>query len=124
MNNLSATLSASMEAIFITVTYGIIRKVLAGVAGKLAGSLGASAVAAAADGPLPVGDIVAAFIAGGGLVWSAWDIRQAAKQQRKLPAKIQQCASETLDSMQKSADKIIADSCASKSVPPVKLAFR
>ena len=45
----------------------------------MAGSATAGVIFAAADGPLPVGDVIGGGIAVVGLAWTAWDIRQAMK---------------------------------------------
>lgn len=69
----------SSYAAIRTVTVRIAGVALAGVAKKLATTASAAVVSAAADGPLPIGDAVAAVIAVGGLGWTAYDIHKVCK---------------------------------------------
>ena len=62
----ASTLGVALEAIFIKSTVSAIKNLTAKVVTKM----GASVAIAAADGPLPIGDIIAVFGAG----WLAWDI--------------------------------------------------
>ena len=58
--------SVALETIYIKTTISAVKKLTAKVVAKM----GVSAAVAVADGPLPIGDIIAVFGAG----WLAWDI--------------------------------------------------
>jgi hypothetical protein len=116
-SNVAASISSGLEVILIGTTYTTIRKVLRIIAEKLAKSAGTSIIAAAADGPLPIGDIVAAVIAAGGLAWTAHDIYVASEEQEKLPGKIGGNARATLKRMQDEARTMIRKSSAPEFLP-------
>lgn len=116
-HNFAASISSGLEAVLIGSTYATIKKVIQIIAEKLAKSAGASIIAAVADGPLPIGDIVAAVIAAGGLTWTAYDIYVASKEQEKLPGKIDRNARATMRQMQTDACKIITKSAAPEFLP-------
>ena len=81
-----AEISVALEIVFIRSTYRIISTVFAKAVGKMVGSSSVSLILAAADGPLPIGDTVAAGIAIVGLGWTAYDIHEARKV---LPGKLE-----------------------------------
>ena len=62
-----------------------VNKLLGGIAARQAGTMAASAGAAAVDGPLPVGDIIGGVATVGCTLWSGWDVYQASKV---LPMKL------------------------------------
>ena len=70
----------ALEAVFIKSTLASLRSVLGAIVGKLASAYGSGAACAAADGPLPIGDIIGLALAAGGTVWSISDLCQAQKQ--------------------------------------------
>ena len=63
-----------IEAVFIRSTCQAIARVLATVVGRLAGTAVVSGTCVAADGPLPVCDVIGATIAIGGFIWSGYDL--------------------------------------------------
>ena len=88
---LVAGVSVAVEAVCVRETVATVAKLLGGIAVRQAGTMAASAGAAAVDGPLPVGDIIGGVATVGCTLWSGWDVYQAAKV---LPGKL----SETLQS--------------------------
>ncbi len=76
---IAAEVGAALELLFIRTTYQTLSSIFAKTVAKMAGSATAGVIFAAADGPLPVGDVIGGGIAVVGLGWTAWDIRQAMK---------------------------------------------
>ena len=74
MKTVSAGIGVAFEALFIRSTIAAIRNLFVKISGKLAGSVSAGVICAAADGPIPIGDVLGAIIAAGGTIWTAWDI--------------------------------------------------
>ncbi len=74
-----AGISVAVEAVCIRETVAAVAKILGKIAARQAGTMAASAGAAAADGPLPVGDVIGAVATVGCTVWSGWDVYQATK---------------------------------------------
>ena len=70
----------ALEAVFIKSTLASLRSVLGAIVGKLASAYGSGAACAAADGPLPIGDIIGLGLAVGGTIWSIDDLCRAQKQ--------------------------------------------
>ena len=70
----------SVEALFLRKTIGSLYTILGSVVGRLAVSAGSGTTLAAADGPLPFGDIIGVALAAGGTAWSVYDINKASKQ--------------------------------------------
>ena len=70
----------ALEAVFIRSTLASLRSVLGAIVGKLASAYGSGAACAAADGPLPIGDIIGLGLAVGGRIWSIDDLCHAQKQ--------------------------------------------
>ena len=70
----------ALEAVFIRSTLASLRSVLGAIVGKLASAYGSGAACAAADGPLPIGDIIGVGLAVGGTIWSIDDLCHAQKQ--------------------------------------------
>ena len=73
----AAEVGAAIELLLIRTTCQTLTSIFAKTVAKMAGSATAGVVCAAADGPLPVGDVIGGTIALAGLAWTAWDIRQA-----------------------------------------------
>ncbi len=67
-------------AVFVRSPLASMRVVLGAVIGRLAKSYGGGAACAAADGPLPIGDIIGAALAIGGTICSISDLREARRQ--------------------------------------------
>jgi hypothetical protein len=121
--NRSATLNTTIEAAVIANTYKEISRVLIHIARKLTSTAGAAVVTAAVDGPLPVGDIIGAVLAAGGMTWTAVDIHQAVKQQRKLPGKIDRLTQHTLTEIERAALGVVRQSCQPAHIPKASLVF-
>ena len=73
-NAAGAAFGTAVEAAFLRSSMAAVRRLLAGGAAKMGGGVGAGAMAAAADGPLPVGDVAGGVLAAGGIIWAAWDL--------------------------------------------------
>lgn len=96
---LSAGVSAVAEAAMLAGTLSTIRTVLAPVAAKACASLASGAVVSQFDTPAPGPfDIIGAAIAAGGLAWTAYDIRKAAKV---LPRELESALEEAVDEQEK-----------------------
>lgn len=80
-----AEIGAALELLFIRTTCQTLTSIFAKTVAKMAGSATAGVILAAADGPLPVGDVIGGTIAVAGLTWTAYDIYQAMKV---LPEKL------------------------------------
>lgn len=91
---LVAGISVAVEAVCVRETVATVAKLLGGIAMRQAGTMAASAGAAAVDGPLPVGDIIGGVATVGCTLWSGWDIYQAAKV---LPEKLAETLRSTTD---------------------------
>lgn len=76
----------SIEALFLRKTIASFYTILGSVIGRLAASAGGGTTLAAADGPLPFGDLVGVALAVGGTAWSCYDIDKASKQ---LPSELE-----------------------------------
>ena len=70
----------TLEAVFLKQTLLALDTVLSSAVTKLAAFCGGGAACAAADGPLPFGDILAVALAAGGTAWSAYDLHKANEQ--------------------------------------------
>ena len=70
----------SIEALFLKKTIASLRTVLGKIVARLSTSYSSGSVCAAADGPLPIGDIIGIVMAAGGTVWSAYDLYQVKTQ--------------------------------------------
>lgn len=70
----------SIEALFLKKTITSLRTVLGKIVARLSTSYSSGSACAAADGPLPIGDIIGIVMAAGGTVWSAYDLYQVKTQ--------------------------------------------
>ena len=95
----------ALEAIFIKSTLASLRSVLGAIVGKLASAYGSGAACAAADGPLPIGDIVGLALAAGGTVWSISDLCQAQKQ---LPRELSEILYQSIHDCRDACRKAVA----------------
>lgn len=79
-NNLVASAYAvgglALEAIFLKTLIRSLVRVMGSIAARLGVSWGGAAGLAAADGPLPFGDIIGVILGVGGTIWSAYDLWQ------------------------------------------------
>lgn len=72
--------SLSIEALFLHKTLASFYTILGSIVGRLPVSAGSGTTLAAADGPLPFGDILGVILAAGGTAWSCYDINKTSKQ--------------------------------------------
>ena len=109
-----AAAGAVVELAMIKSSYAAIRIVavrvaqmaLAGVAKKLATTASAAIVSMAADGPLPVGDAVAAVITVGGLGWTSYDIYKVCKKMpREMREGVMKAINETREALRRTAEE-------------------
>ena len=77
----------ALEAVFIRSTLASLNSVLGAIAARLSTAYGGGAACAAADGPLPIGDIIELALATGGTIWSISDLCEVKKQ---LPNELSQ----------------------------------
>ncbi len=70
---------AGMEALFLRSTYVAVTRLVAGIVAKLSTTAAVSGTAVVADGPLPIGDVIAGGVAIGGLAWTGYDVYQVTK---------------------------------------------
>lgn len=68
------TAGTALEALFLRQSVKMLVRVCGAAAARLAASAGTAAVCAAADGPIPVGDVIGAVFFVGGVTWTAYDI--------------------------------------------------
>ncbi len=73
----SIVVGTVFEAVCIRFTYALVKRLLAGAAAKMVGSVGSAATTSIVDGPLPIGDIIGGVILIGGTAWTAVEIYQA-----------------------------------------------
>ena len=102
------SIAVGIEAALIVPTIKVIKRVLAHVTSRAVGTATAAGVAAAVDGPLPIGDIIGATLAVGGGAWIAWDVRKAARQMEELPGTIEQPMSSQLERWQRDALRTVS----------------
>ena len=86
----------SIEALFLKKTIASLRTVLGKIVARLATSYHGGTACAAADGPLPIGDIIGVVMAAGGTVWSAYDLYKVKTQlgpelKSMLQQSVQEC---------------------------------
>ena len=96
MTGAYAMTGLSIEALFLKKTIASLRTVLGKIVARLSTSYSSGSACAAADGPLPIGDIIGIVMAAGGTVWSAYDLYQVKTQlgpemKNLLQQSIQEC---------------------------------
>ena len=69
----------AIEAIFLKQTLTSLGSVLGSAVTRLTAVCGGGTACAAADGPLPVGDMLGVVLAAGGTAWSGYDLYEARK---------------------------------------------
>ena len=80
-----AVAGLGIEAVFAKTLIRSLNRVMGTIAARMAVSWGSAAGLSAADGPLPIGDIIGVVMGVGGTVLSAYDLRQC---QVRLPLEI------------------------------------
>ena len=101
---LMTAVGVAVEAIFIRQTCSAIVTLFAKPVAKICGSLGAGAICAAADGPIPIGDIVGGVLAIGGFAWTAYDVYEVMSV---MPKRLE---SELRDGINETKDHLLSDS--------------
>jgi len=76
-STICSVIGIALEGIFIKSTVASAKKVLGSIASKASKTVLSSSIAAAADGPLPIGDIIGVVLAVGGAAWTAYDLYEA-----------------------------------------------
>ena len=109
----------ALEAVCIRQTVAMVAKILGKAAGRQAGTMAAGAGAAIADGPLPVGDAIAAVAIAGCTAWSAWDVYKATKilpeeLRVTLEESTRKCERQTLDEVKSAGEKVYWTYCNGK----------
>lgn len=95
----------SSYAAIRAVAVRVVQIALAGVAKKLATTASSAVISAAADGPLPVGDVIAAVITVGGLGWTAYDIHKVcATMPREMREGVMGAINETRVAIRRTAE--------------------
>ena len=92
----------AIEAIFIRQTIAALTSTLGGIVARLSATVGSGSACAAADGPFPFGDAVAAVLAAGGTAWSGYDLYQARKH---LPAELTALLKQVISDLQEACRK-------------------
>ncbi len=87
------TLSVGLEAVFIRSTVRAMANIAVRTSAKVAGKAAVSAALPLADGPLPIGDIIAVV----GFAWTAWDVCRLA---RVLPRELRASMTQMIDTLQ------------------------
>lgn len=67
----------AVDALFLKSAVSAAQRVLGSIATRMGTTVAASLTSAAADGPLPIGDIIGLVIMVGGSAWSAYDLYKA-----------------------------------------------
>ena len=92
-----------MEAVMLKSTLSAAGRICASISAKLAGTAAASTAAALADGPLPVGDIIAVGMAAGGTAMCIGDLIKCYKQ---MPQTLTQALYQIITSCRESCRKV------------------
>ena len=92
-----------MEAVMLKSTLSAAGRICASVSAKLAGTAAASTATALADGPLPVGDIIAVGMAAGGTAMCIGDL---IKCYREMPQTLTQALYQIITSCRESCRKV------------------
>ena len=115
-----AGIALAFEAVCIRHTVATVAKIFGKTVARQAGTMAAGAGAAVSDGPLPVGDAIAAVAIVGCTAWSAWDVWKATKVlpaelRATLEATTRQCERQTLDDVKSAGEKVYLVYCTEKS---------
>lgn len=94
LSQLDAGIAVAIETICIRHTVSVVARILGKAAARQAGTMVAGVGAAAVDGPLPVGDAIAAISIAGCTAWTCWDVYKATKV---IPKKLSQTLYSTVD---------------------------
>ena len=72
-----ATIGAGLEVIFIKSGLAAMTRVITAAAARVGTGSAVGAGCAAADGPMPVGDVIGAIVFTGSVAWTTWDLYSA-----------------------------------------------
>jgi hypothetical protein len=72
-----ATIGAGLEVIFIKSGLVAVTRVIAAAVTRMGAGSAVGAGCAAADGPMPVGDVIGAMVFAGSAAWTTWDLYRA-----------------------------------------------
>lgn len=101
-----AAVSAGLEVVFAQSLYSSIRVVAAHAVAKLTGTVSTSAILAVADGPLPIGDAIAAVVGTAGVIWTGYDIyKVSVKLPEELRVKLNELVSDSRAEFRSEAEK-------------------
>lgn len=99
---MSAEIAAGLEVALVKSTIASIGNVMGPIIKKAAEALGISGGLVVVDGPIPLGDAIAAIVAAGGTIWTAYDIHQAVRENALLPGMIDSLLQRQLDHFERS----------------------
>lgn len=116
---IDAGIAVALEAACIRQTVAAAAKILGKTVARQAGTMAAGAGAAVADGPLPLGDALAAIAIAGCTIWSFCDVYKAkkilpAELRATLEATTRKCEQQTLDEVKSSGEKVYKAYCVGK----------
>lgn len=103
MEQMAAAAGTAIEIVFIKATYKCISSATSAIAGRITASAVAGGTCAAADGPLPIGDIIGGVLAVGGMGWTAYDLYNVTK---KLPSQMETYMLAMIDSYQRDSRRL------------------
>ena len=97
-----AVAGLGMEAVFAKTLIRSLSRVIGAIAARMTVSWGSAAGLAAADGPLPIGDIIGVVMGVGGTAWSAYDLWQC---RVRLPLEITAALNAAVDNVREECRK-------------------
>lgn len=116
-----ASVAVVIEALFIRTTIETIRVVAAAAIRRMTQAAAAAGTSVMADGPLPFGDILGAFIAVGGTVWTLHDVHSAAKAMGQLKPTMEKQLNASLEKLEHDAfERINATTAAHAAVARIR----
>ena len=97
---------AGLEIVFLRTTISMAGTAFRHIVGRLVATGSTAAICAAADGPLPIGDIVGATVGIGSLAWCAYDLYQISEV---LPGEIRAALSKMVNDYQINSRKQVLE---------------
>ena len=109
---IDAGIALAIEAVCIRQTVATVARILGKTAGRQAGTMVAGAGTAMADGPLPVGDIIAGVAIIGCTAWSVWDVYKATtvlpeELRSTLESVTRECENQTVEEVKKAGREVL-----------------
>lgn len=108
VGQIDAAAAVALEAVCVRQTAAAVAKVLGRAAAREAGAAAIGAGAAAADGPIPVGDCIGAAVVIGCTALSGYDVYKAKKV---LPQELEESLRTTVDQCEKRSLRDVAEIC-------------